>query len=96
MSAVDELEAKARRLCVAWTHGEHAICDALLEEADPEEVQHFVELIRSFRADGKREGLEAAAEELVKEQDEYEPQGEGWCALSDALERIRALKDTNG
>ncbi len=37
---------------------------------------------------GKREGLEEAAEELVKEQDEYEPQGEGWCALSDALERI--------
>jgi hypothetical protein len=96
VSAVDDLEAKARLAAVEWDYGEGNATPALLDEATDDEVAFFLKLLRSARADGKREGLEEAAEELVKEQDEYEPQGDGWCALSDALERIRALKDTNG
>ncbi len=83
---MDELEAKARLAAVEWNYGEGNATDALLEEATESEVAFFLKLLRSARADGKREGMEEAAKVA---------DGFGITGLVVA-ERIRALKDTNG
>jgi hypothetical protein len=83
---VDELEAKARKLCATILQGSGYWLEASPEHISEGAASHMAEALRSARADGKREGLEEAAQVADTCPDAvWGP----WCS-----ERIRALKDT--
>jgi hypothetical protein len=48
-------EQRARELSVSWNYKPEAICDALLDEVPQDEIDFFVELIQSIRAEQSAE-----------------------------------------
>jgi flagellar biosynthesis/type III secretory pathway protein FliH len=84
--AVDELEAKARKLCATILQGSGYWLEASPEHISEGAASHMAEALRSARSDGKREGLEEAAKLVEFHTTIGNPRG--------VAERIRALKDT--
>jgi hypothetical protein len=106
VSAVDELEAKAREL-----HARFVTCPEWMRAIPEVKMMHVADLaairqaLRSARAEGKREGLEEAAKvaeaplAVLPEHPDIDHGGLVMAtrrACTEIAKRIRALKDTNG